>query len=163
MKLMYGPVSAVNQILYENNNLVIFNISSLNEQFPRLYLIPPMELGRNNDYQFDMNYANWIMYNDPVFIQLMSIMSNVYNGFDVFITISEEDWSEDMIDSLMKFIQERYGVVGAHVTSIEDYYCISDVEFIEGMGLLNIQTDMERFGELTYRPSKQENNDSMYY
>ena len=155
--LMYGPTRCLQHI--DTNTFIIYNLTGMIEGFRSIQaLIPPYQLGRYDTYEFDVNYANWIIYNDPIFVQLMNIMSNVYNGFDVFITISEEDWSADLVDSLMKFIQERYGVVGASVKCIEDYYCISDVEFIEGIGLMNIQNDMERFGELTYRPTK----DSIY-
>ena len=157
MKLMYGPITAVHDILSQGNNLIVYNLTSLNEMFPRVYLVPPMELGRNNDLQFDINYANWIMYNDPQFVQFMNIISNVYNGYDVFILISEEDWSADLVDSIMKFIQERYGVVGAYVRSALDYIYASEVEFAEGMGLINIQNDMERYGELIYKSTKPNN------
>ncbi len=152
--LMYGSNIMVANMIAREKDTVIYNLSSLNESYPRLYLLPPNELGQIYDFQFDLNYANWIIYTDPIFVEFMKIISNLYNGYNVYIIVSSEDWSVNIIDILMKLIQERYGVVGVQVNDYEDYLCGNETEFAEGYGLFTVQQDLERFGVLTYRVRK---------
>lgn len=141
--LMYGYGGIIKDII-EMNNIKIYNFSSLREGFPRLNLMPPHNLGANTEYEFDVKYMNYIFANDIVFMNFMTIIMDLYNGFSVYLLISEDDWSQLLIDSLMKLIQQRYGVNGVMVNSLEDFQFAKDDTF-EDYGILNLDQDKERY------------------
>ena len=129
---------------------IVFNLASLKEGYSKLnLLVPPNELGRFTDRDFDIAYANYIMSNDSVFMQFFWIIYNLYIGVDVLIIISGgSDWTENILESLLKLIQQRYGYNGTKIDSEEDYiyarnYINSD--FAPGYGLYNLDMDKERF------------------
>lgn len=152
--LMYGDAFTANSLMSLVDKLVVYNLSSLNESFPRLYLIPPNTLGSNFDIQFDVNYMNWIVYNDLQFNEFMKIITAINNGYNVYIVISKEDWSINLVESLTKYIQERYGITSVFVESYEDYLYANDSEPIEGPGLFNLQQDIERYSYINYNNLK---------
>ena len=157
--LMYGDAYMANNLLSTTNNLVVFNLSSLNERFPRLYLIPPNTLGVNSELQFDINYMNWIVYNDGPFSEFMKIITSINNGYNVYIVISKEDWSINLIESLTKYIQERYGITAVFVESYEDFIYANDSEAVEGPGLFNMQEDLARYSYTNYNTLKTQVSD----
>lgn len=152
--LMYGDAFMANNIVPLVDKMVVYNLSSLNERFPRINLIPPNTLGTNFDLAFDINYANWILCNEPVFNEYMKIISALNTGYNVYIVISKEDWSINLVESLTKLIQERYGITSIFIESYEDYLCANDSEASEGMGLYNLQQDMERYSYMNYNNLK---------
>lgn len=131
---------------------VMYNLSSLKEGFNRLQLlIPPNEIGRFTDREFDIAYANYIFNNDNVFCEFFQIIYNLYLGYDVFILASEEDWSENILESLLKLIQQRYGYNAARIDSDYDYIFARNnmsFDFAPGYGLYNLDQDKERFSYL---------------
>ena len=141
--LMYGYGGIIKDII-EMNNTKIYNFSSLREGFPRLNLMPPHNLGANTEYEFDVKYMNYIFSNDIVFMNFMTIIMDLYNGFSVYLLISEDDWSQLLIDSLMKLIQQRYGINGVMVNSLEDFQFAKDDTF-EDYGIYNLDQDKERY------------------
>lgn len=144
--------------MYGNSSNIIdtgevFNLSSLKEGYYKLsYLIPPNSIGVFTGRDFDIAYANYILGNDTVFVQFFNIIINLYYGKDVYIITSPEDWSENLIESLLKLIQQRYGYNGAYIGSKEDYYALLNsntrFEFEKGFGLLNLDQDKERYAIL---------------
>ena len=65
---------------------VLFNLTSMKEGFVTLpLLIPPNNIGRFTDRDFDIAYAQYVMNNDNVFCQFFQIIYNLYIGKDVFI------------------------------------------------------------------------------
>lgn len=150
--LMYGGIEMAQVLLSQPiyDKIIVYNLSALTEFYPRIYLLPPNSLGISYDYQFDVNYMNWIINTDQIFVEFMKIISALYNGMDVYLIISPEDWSENIADSLMKLIQDRYGVVGVRLTDFEDYKYANDNDFSE-VGLINVISDMERYSMITYK------------
>ena len=136
---------------------VMYNLTSLREGFNTLrLLIPPNEIGRFTDRDFDIAYANYIMSNDNIFCEFFQIIYNLYLGYDVFILASEEDWSENILESLLKLIQQRYGYNSVRIDSDDDYIFARNnmsFDFAPGYGLFNLDQDKERFSYLieTYR------------
>lgn len=141
--LMYGYGGVIKDII-EINSTKIYNFSSLREGFPRLNLMPPHNLGANTEYEFDVKYMNYIFSNDIVFMNFMTIIMDLYNGFSVYLLISEDDWSQLLIDSLMKLIQQRYGINGVMVNSLEDFQFAKDDTF-KDYGIYNLDQDKERY------------------
>lgn len=148
--LMYGPSRCFN-IRFAGEG-VEFNFTSFKEGGVRLnYLIPYLDQ-ISDDFEFDLAYANYIMNNDQVFVQFFQIIYNLYLGKDVFIAVdSEENWAENLLESLLKFIQERYGYIAIKIESEEDYlYARNNFssDFNPEFGLYNLDSDKERFYSL---------------
>ena len=148
--LMYGPASAAD--IKFGGKGVMYNLSSMREGFISLQaLIPPNTIGRLTDREFDIAYANYIMSNDTLFCIFFQIIYNLYIGKDVFIIVSTEDWSENLLESLLKLIQQRYGYNAVLINTEADYlYAVTSMnfEFAPGYGIFNLDQDKERFTTL---------------
>lgn len=148
--LMYGPASAAD--IKFGGKGVMYNLSSMREGFISLQaLIPPNTIGRLIDREFDIAYANYIMSNDTLFCIFFQIIYNLYIGKDVFIIVSTEDWSENLLESLLKLIQQRYGYNGVLINTEADYlYATTSMNFgfAPGYGIYNLDQDKERFTTL---------------
>ena len=148
--LMYGPASAAD--IKFGGKGVMYNLSSMREGFISLQaLIPPNTIGRLTDREFDIAYANYIMSNDTLFCIFFQIIYNLYIGKDVFIIVSTEDWSENLLESLLKLIQQRYGYNAVLINTEADYlYAVTSMnfEFAPGYGIFNLDQDKERFATL---------------
>lgn len=143
--LLYGNADIASALL-ENNNIHFYNFTSLNEKFiNKLNLVPPNNLGANSEYVFDVKYMNWILSNDINFINFMRIIIDLYDGIDVFLVISNDNWSETLIESLLKLIQQRYGISAVRINEYNDIYYAEDSDFNEGYGLFNLDNDKERY------------------
>lgn len=145
--LMYGPASAAD--IKFGGKGVMYNLSSMREGFISLQaLIPPNTIGRLTDREFDIAYANYIMTNDTLFCIFFQIIYNLYIGKDVFIIVSTEDWSENLLESLLKLIQQRYGYNAVLINTEADYlYAATSMNFgfAPGYGIFNLDQDKERF------------------
>lgn len=148
--LMYGPASAAD--IKFGGKGVMYNLSSMREGFISLQaLIPPNTIGRLTDREFDIAYANYIMSNDTLFCIFFQIIYNLYIGKDVFIIVSTEDWSENLLESLLKLIQQRYGYNAVLINTEADYlYAANSMNFgfASGYGIYNLDQDKERFTTL---------------
>ena len=149
---MYGRASVVRNIDFVGTGM-IYNIASMTENFSQLpSLIPPNELGRFVDRDFDTVYAEYIMNNDNVFVEFFQIIYQLYLGNDVFLVFDDSaDWAENIIESLLKLIQQRYGCNAVYINDEEDYlYARNNAvsKFAPGYGLYNLDTDKERFSYL---------------
>ena len=144
--LMYGTAKVADMIIKVKSDTVYFNISSLAERWSsvRLQLIPPNSLGANSEYDYDVKYMQWIFGNDPIFLQFMNIMNALYNGYDVFLIVTDENWSDITVESLLKLIQQRYGINAILINTIEDLQCAEDSIF-EPYGIVNLDQDLERY------------------
>ena len=153
MMLMYGTPDTLQYI----DKCKVYNFNSLLDGYEKLYLVPPKEVGiygmlgnMNNqftsytEYQFDVNYMNYIMGNDIPFMQFMKIIMDLYQGINVFLIISPDEWSIALIESLMKLIQQRYGINGVKIGSFDDFVYAEETEFT-GYGLFNLDQDKERY------------------
>ena len=158
--LMYG--NAMNSILCKD---YVFNITSLREGIPRLYaLSPPNMIGQFDSYEFDQAYANYIMMNDQAFFELLLIVRLLNMGKDVYLVISEEDWSISLIQSLLKFIQQRYGFNGYAINSEEDLIYANNqpaARIDPTYGVANLDQDLDRYTYL-YQEYAKRNMDPEY-
>lgn len=118
--------------LYQNSKLkdsiYIWNLSSLKEFGMRLDLIPTTNVDIY-DPAFDQFFANYVFNNDRSFVAFMNIVYQLYEGYNVFITISENDVSETLAESITKLIQVRYGYTCQFVNCYEDIDFDDDSEF----------------------------------
>ena len=150
--LMYGT-SIMADYVFDRPNTKIYNLTSLAERYApfRIPLVPPNSLGSNSEYEFDVNYMHWILDNDGNFYTFMNIIVDLYKGIDVFIITSEDEWSEILIESLMKLIQQRYGILSAKINNVDDLIYATDSSFAEGYGIFNLDGDIERYDYLVQK------------
>ena len=150
--LMYGLDKPEVLGLKFSGQGVVYNLTSLKEGYNRLrLLVPPNSLGKFTDRDFDIVYANYIFGNNYVFAEFFQIIYNLYIGLDVFIIYSESDWSENILESLLKLIQQRYGYNAVLINTEADYlYAVTSMnfEFAPGYGIFNLDQDKERFTTL---------------
>ena len=155
-------------LLYGNKNniqdqCVVFNFTSLIEGYNKLLLVPPNNLGANSEYEFDVRYMHYILDNDMIFISLMQIIYNLYINNNVYLIVSEDEWSEVLIESLLKLIQQRYGINATRIRSFDKQYQINAYGFFDetkmfddliyakestfdpNYGLTNLDIDMDRY------------------
>ena len=143
--LMYGELHAVNYVI-DRNNIAIYNITSLSEKYKRIPLIPPNSLGANSEYEFDIKYMNWILGNDNNFCSLMTIINDLVNR-DVFLLVSNDNWSKILIESLLKLIQQRYGINAVYIDTEDDLLYAEESGFSD-YGVLNLDEDRTRYMNL---------------
>lgn len=141
--LLVGDVRCIPDI----SNLVILNLSSLVEGFPRVFLTPSVSASYNNDKEFDIAYANYIFSNDYAFMEFMKIVYNLYMGLDVFLIVSRGDIYDTVTESLCKLIQQRYGYNSQFINEIADINYYDDSSF-SVYGLSNLDQDKERMSYL---------------
>lgn len=133
----------------------VFNISSLYEgvncEYLKLLTPPVGTMVTTGDRQFDINYYNYIMLNDPVFVQFFTIIYNLYLGIDVYLLVGDEDWQENLIEALLKVIQQRYGYNAIKINCEEDMFMAmsSNQDFDKCFGLYNLDMDKARYIALT--------------
>ena len=151
--LMYGPTRCLPYI--DKDTFVIYNLSGMIEGYDSIQsLIPPNELGRMDSYEFDVNYFNYVMYNDPIFLTFFRIIQSLYTGRSVYIISDEADWSENLVESIFKIIQQRYGYNGYCVKTDEDILFAlqrDDGYFNPTFGLQNLDQDKLRYQYLVKR------------
>lgn len=151
--LYYGNSSIIPILNLQNT--IIFNLTSYKEGLDRLNLLPPIDkrLYLNDNREFDLLYAQWVFNNDNIFFDFFKIVYNLYIGNDVFLAIDESDWSENLIESILKLIQQRYGYNGILIDSIESYLdaqCRLTSSFTTE-GLYNLDLDLDRYTVLFVR------------
>ena len=127
-----------------SDKFLILNLSSLIEGFPRVHLVPSVTAQYNNDKEFDIAYANYIFSNDYAFMEFMKIVYPLYCGEDVFLLVSRNENTHDIItESLCKLIQQRYGYNYQLINEKDDidYYDESGFNIV---GLQTLDLDKER-------------------
>lgn len=144
--LLVGDVRCLPDAL---EKFVVLNLSSLVEGIPKVHLVPSFSAPYNNDKEFDVAFANYIFSNDNVFIEFMKIIFPLYMGNDVFLLVSRNENTYDIItESICKLIQQRYGYNYQLLNCKEDinYYDDSDFSIY---GLSTLDLDKERMTYLT--------------
>jgi len=141
--LMYGNSKNIPE------DCTVYNLTSLIEYYPRLNLLVPSGIGYYDGYEFDVAYMNYIFSNNAVFAQFFQIILQLYIGNDVYIITDDEIWSENLAESLLKIIQQRYGYNGIRINCYEDYAALATSsntgKFDPSYGLANLDSDKERF------------------
>lgn len=161
--LFYGSFKCTNI----PQNTIVYNLTSLNESLPRLrLLVPPGNVGYLDSRDFDIAYMNYIFNNNNVFIEFFQIIYNLYMGNDVYITIIDGiDWSENLIESLLKLIQQRYGYNAYRIEYYADYQeaIKHHSDFDPGYGLMNLDMDKQRYTMLLAPSYQPQNNNYQQY
>ncbi len=149
--LLVGDVKCLPDYL---EKLTILNLSSLVEGFPRVHLVPSVNPQYNSDKEFDIAYANYIFSNDSLFMEFMKIIYPLYTGKDVFLLVSRNENTHDIItESLCKLIQQRYGYNYQLLNNKEDINYYDDSNFsITGLATLDIDKERMSYLAVQYNP-----------
>ena len=112
-------------------------------------LLKQSGFGDADTYLFDKEYANQLVSHTPSFIDLMNMLSNIEHQ-DEIILIS--NYSNRMImpilDSLLKLIQERYGIDSYLINTLDDIDQFSVSEFASPMQYNIFVSDVQRYYKL---------------
>ena len=93
---------------------------------------------------FDFAYVSLIENDNLMFRSLMEIMQRDYNGFLVIVLIGIDVYRDAITESLIKYIQQKYG---KNCWKILDYEDISSIKMdtpYTPQGLLNLDRDLNR-------------------
>lgn len=139
--------ATTNVLNFLPNKYIVYNLSAYIEGIQRIYLLPPDDISSYyaDEKTFDLLYADFIFKNDFSFMELMKIIIPIYEGKDVVLLISES--LENITESLLKFINGRYGIIPSIVTDEEDLDMITESNFTLN-GLYNLDQDKNRFSRL---------------
>lgn len=158
--IMMGDPRYIPDYIY---GLIVYNYSSPIENMPRLSLMPPQQYIFNNELDFDMWYANWLLTDPAAFHDLMMVVYAIYSGYDVYLCASYLDIFESINESFMKFLQQRYGLQCYVIKSKEDLECVRDTgSSFTIEGLANLDMDKDRISITAYE-SKQNNKEDHLY
>ncbi|MCK9198843.1 MAG: hypothetical protein M0P49_04500 [Bacilli bacterium] len=124
-------------------HIKIYNVSSLLEGYIKLNILP-YTVRYSDEKEFDLAYALYILEHDNVFFDMMRIIYNLYIGNDVYLLITVDQFSEIVTESLLKFIQQRYGYIGNRINDPEDLGTLVPGDFTL-LGVFNLDQDKERF------------------
>lgn len=137
------------------DKFVVLNLSSLAEGFERVHLVPSISASYNDDKQFDIDYANYIFSNDYTFMEFMKIIYPLYVGSDVFLLVSRNENTHDIItESLCKLIQQRYGYNYQLLNNKYDIDYYDDSNF-NIYGIQTFDMDKERMTYLAVQQNPQ--------
>lgn len=127
---------------------VVYNISSLVEGYERINIMPPLELFQmcgEDEKLFDIKYAEYILSVPYVFNELMKIMYSLYYGKDVYLLVTRDGgYFDTLTESILKFIQQRYGYDSYILNVPEDIQYAERGEF-NIYGLFNFDMDNKRY------------------
>ena len=149
-----------------NSQCEVFNFTSLYSGYRSLSALATSMHSVNNSalptnlfvetVEFDMNYANAILNNPLMFQALMNIMVNSYQGKTVILLVHREPYRDALMESLIKFIQQRYGYNAWIVNDIDDISCIREVPFTP-YGITTLDEDIKRYDDMYLHGAISEN------
>lgn len=135
--------------IYGNpENTLYLNLSSYIEGLPRLNGLNPLNyynIGISTTYEFDMWYANFLINNSESYKELIDIMRELYNGRNVCILVNYTlEFSNLLVESLSKFISERYGYISNIIKDPDDILYLKEGEF-DTSGLLLLDREFDKY------------------
>lgn len=104
---------------------------------------------------FDIAYANQLLYDKFSFVDFMQIMSSLQNCEETFILSNyKNQFVAQILDSMIKLIQERYSIQTYIVNEIEDINELAVSDFSSQEGYQAYIADLDRFN-MIYKTKEQ--------
>lgn len=129
---------------------IIYNLTSPLEGFERLDILPNMIVTEENSREFDIQYAQFLLCYKMT--EIMKVMFPLYDGKNVYILVYRDNGYFDMmLDSVLKFIQQRYGIQPVIINDKDDYCFIKYTQQNSSLslhGLSNFDIDKEIYTRL---------------
>lgn len=138
------------------SDIKIYNLSSLISIYKGSYyditsLITNMKNILNNNIlniintpEFDILYMQYIFQNNDAFINFMKPLFDHYNGYHVAILVEFDQYRDNITESLIKIIQQRYSIISWIIRSYDDISCIKNY-LPQPLGIQNLDIDISRF------------------
>lgn len=148
----------IQHIQYQfNRPTMVFNLSSLYSGFIDLTDLCTQIAPINNtgmiipefvqSIDFDIQYASAVI-NDPnLFCKLLMILSATYEGSIAIVMVQRDPYRDAIMESIIKFTQQRYGIISWIVEDPEDLFCVHETPFTPN-GLMILIEDLKKFDEL---------------
>ena len=137
----------IRQVVSYNLSSYFSDVPTLNALIPSMEFIPEETLsGDCTTPIFDVSYHNFIMANNDAFCQFMNIIVPAYTSPDtmVQILIRNSPFCDAITESLLKFIQQRYGYNAYIVNQPEDFLYTDESDF-SIPGLFALDQDLMRW------------------
>lgn len=125
-------------------NMIILNMSSYNQYYPQVGVLPPPNINFLDQDTFDMQYYQYLFSNSAVFAEFMKVIIPLYKGYNVYLIIGQDQNSELIAESFAKIILARYGYKSEFVNDPEDFLFLDETESlfsIEGLAMLDADKD----------------------
>lgn len=108
--------NAYNILSIKNKYIHVLNLSSANLNIPpsSLFYVPKSNNETNN---YDIEYANFIFQNTQQRVEFLYAIYQLQIGNPVLIMIGTYPGMYEMVESLLKLIQSRYGYNGYIITN----------------------------------------------
>lgn len=153
MLLVMEPKTLQNlsRVLYIlDKRLIVLNLNANVQCYTRLNLMPPLGMNTSS-MEFDTQYVNLLLSDPNYFMQFMHIMNYLKNGYDVVLLIYNEDTVFNAItETLVKFIQQRYGYNYQFLNDVEDFNPWDQSSFT-APGIIQFDQDYLRYEEYLMR------------
>lgn len=139
----------IRQVIYYNLSSYYnsADIPMLNCLIPSVEFIPEEQLlGDCTSPEFDINYHNYIINNNDAFKQFMNLIIPVQQSPDVLVVvlIRHTPYSDAILESLLKLIQQRYGYNCYIINELEDLLYVEEPSF-NIPGLFAYDNDIMRY------------------
>jgi len=141
------------------NKFIFLNIGSVYQYAFPLKLLPNFTQDQYDSWQngrnFDIEYANALLTDINKFSDLMKLIYPLYVFSDVAVIVvynPRSEWLYDTLESISKFIQQRYGITSYLINDLNDF------EFVERsdpniFGITNLDHDKEVYVGIQQNPN----------
>jgi hypothetical protein len=139
---------------YGSENMLLFNLTGFREGFDPLRILPG---DRSIFYQggervSDVLLLNYIYNSDVIFFEFFSkIIYPFYCGLDIVIIVHSGGIYDEVTESVMKIIQQRYGYNCSQVITEDDLDYIDRDSSMDINGIYNFDIDKQRYLGLNAR------------
>lgn len=142
--LPYNFYSILQYGIMLNNLMPLQNVINLTKQ---------SNFSDVDSLEFDKAYARQLEAHEPTFIDLMSLLSNI-EIYEEIILLSNytNEFMMPILDSLLKFIYEKYGLDSYIINTLDDIDSLSTSSFASHLQYMNFTTDLQKYYQLTKRP-----------
>lgn len=146
--LVFGTLEALRSIGKEKSFFVL-NFNTMLENCQPLHYLNPYRFNQyaynTNCIEFDMWYVDYIGNTPAAFKEFISLMRNVYNGYDVWVLVDfSTETATNVIETLIKYILEQYGYVSNVVHTPDDLCNLVEGEF-SPIGIQMLDAHMENY------------------
>ena len=114
-----------------------------------MILLRESGFGDGDSLLFDKAYADQLTTNIPSFIDLMNLLSNIeYQDEVILMSNYNNRVIMPVLDSLLKFIQEKYGIDAYLINTIDDIDDLSSSEFASPFQYQTFVSDIQKYYKL---------------
>lgn len=152
MKLIFSNYKMLQDSRFppdKKEKYIVYNLNSLYEGPFKLASLMPINFAINTNNidsrEFDRNYAVYLQQNDQAFLDLMKILYPLYEGDNVLILVNMQiEINEVIVESLIKYLQQMYGISSNYAEEFEDLENIPECAF-SVQGLEKLDYDRARY------------------